>query len=472
MLFSTVVIFTLVFFMQNCAQQSSTSTLVTETAIPLVIVSSTTAGINLTESATTSFAISLNSAPNSDVTMTATSNNTNIATVLPTSLNFTPSNWNSAQNITLTAVEDDNIENEDTTITVVSPGLPTLTLTVHITDNDSLALHTNVNAVTLNENANNTFTISLSAQPSASVVVNINSSNTNAAIVTPSSLIFTSANWNTPQSVTISGVDDVNVTDDDVSVAVQSSGLTSLNVNTHVIDDDILSIVSDLTTINVNEGATSSLGIKLNAQPPANTTVALMTNDNTAATVTPASLVFTPTNWSTYQYAVISGVPDFDTSNESASLILTNSAMPNKTITIAVTDTTPIPIALGNPCTADNTCASGFCTDGVCCEARCGGTCEKCNLTARLGHCDAIPAGIDLDAECTNMLASTCQRTGQCTGARSCALYAAGTICTAAFCSGDTAVNADTCDGSGTCVDNGSVSCGAGNCHVANGQCR
>lgn len=470
MLFVTFTISMLIFFMQNCAPQSKSSPPVTDIAIPLVIVGSTTADINLTESTSINFAIRLNSVPSTDITMTATSNNNNIVTVLPTSLSFTPSNWNVAQNITLTAVEDDNTQNEETTITVMSTGLPPLTLTVHITDNDSLALFTTVNTVTLNENANNTFAISLSAQPSTSVSVNIISPNTDAATVSPSSMTFTPANWNTPQTVTVTGVNDVDVTDEVVSLSVESAGLTSLNVSAHVIDDDILTIITDLTTINVNEGATASLGIKLNAQPPANTTVALATNDSTAATVSPTTLVFTPANWSTYQYAVISGVPDFDTSSESVSLMLTNATVPNKNLTITVNDTTPVTIALGNPCAADNTCASGFCTDGVCCEARCGGTCEKCNLVGRLGRCDAIPAGVDPDAECATMAVSTCLRTGECSGARSCALYAAGTICTAAFCSGDTAINADTCNGSGTCIDNGSVSCGTGGC--SSGQCQ
>lgn len=468
--FSTFAISAVAFFMQNCAQSSSTSAVV-ETATPVVIVSSTTADINLAEGSTADFAISLNASPSASVSMTATSSNSSIATAVPASLSFTPSNWNVPQTITLTGTEDDNTVNEDATVTVVSLGLPTVTLNIHVTDNDTLALHTSVSTVNLNENATTTFTVKLSAQPSSSVTVNLSSPDTVAALVSPASMTFTPANWNTPQTATVTGVDDVDITDEAVSLAVASPGLTTLNVSAQVVDDDILTIVTDLTTVAVSEGATASLGVKLSAQPPANTNVALASLDTGAATVSPSTLSFTPANWSTYQYAVISGVADADTANETTSLQLTSTAVPNKNVAVNVTDTTPITLPLGNYCATDSACASGFCSDGVCCESRCGGTCEKCNQTSRFGRCDPIAANVDPDAECSTMSASTCQRTGQCSGSRSCALYPSGTICNAAVCSGGNSYPADTCNGSGTCVDSGMVACNFIGCNPADGLC-
>lgn len=469
-IFSAFAISGLAFFMQNCAQSSSTQPVV-ETATPVVIVSSTTASINLAEGATANFAITLNTPPAASVSMTATSNNINVATAVPASLSFTPSNWNVPQTITLSGIEDDNTANEETTVTVISPGLPTVTLTINVTDNDTLALHTSVSTVNLNENANTTFTVNLSAQPSASVTVNLSSPDTVAALVSPASMTFTPANWNTPQTATVTGVEDVDVTDEVVSLTIASTGLTTLNVSANVVDNDILTIVTDLAAIAVNEGATASLGVKLGAQPPANTSVALASIDTGAATVSPSTLNFTPANWSTYQYAVISGVADPDTSNETTSLQLTSAAVPNKNVAVNVSDTTPITIPNGNFCATDSVCASGYCTDGVCCEARCGGTCEKCNQPNRFGRCDPIAANVDPDNECSTMAASTCQTTGQCSGNRSCALYASGTVCVAASCSGNTFNAADTCSGNGTCIDNGSVSCGVFGCNPSNGQC-
>ena len=52
-----------------------------------------------------------------------------------------------------------------------------------------------------------TFTVVLDAQPDSDVVLTITSSDTGEATVT-SSLTFTSANWDTAQVVTVTGVDD------------------------------------------------------------------------------------------------------------------------------------------------------------------------------------------------------------------------------------------------------------------------
>ncbi|MCX7998889.1 MAG: hypothetical protein N3A69_08055, partial [Leptospiraceae bacterium] len=53
------------------------------------------------------------------------------------------------------------------------------------------------------------FAISLRARPTSNVTISISSSNTAEGTVSPSSLTFTSANWNNLQVVTITGVDDL-----------------------------------------------------------------------------------------------------------------------------------------------------------------------------------------------------------------------------------------------------------------------
>lgn len=56
------------------------------------------------------------------------------------------------------------------------------------------------------------FTVSLSSEPAANVEIAIESSNTAEGTVDPTSITFTPANWDTPQAITVTGVDD---TDDD-----------------------------------------------------------------------------------------------------------------------------------------------------------------------------------------------------------------------------------------------------------------
>jgi hypothetical protein len=43
--------------------------------------------------------------------------------------------------------------------------------------------------------------------------------------------------------------------------------------------------------------------------------------------------------------------------------------------------------ALGAACGANTDCASGFCTDSVCCDSACGQPCYSCAQQAAMGHC-------------------------------------------------------------------------------------
>lgn len=127
----------------------------------------------------------------------------------------------------------------------------------------------------------------------------------------------------------------------------------------------------------------------------------------------------------------------------------------------------------GQACSKASECQTGFCVDGVCCNDACTGECRACvaakTSTSADGTCGDILGGIDPDGECVDMGATSCSTTGECSGAGSCALYGAGTVCVPASCSGNTAVLANTCDGIGNCIDNGVTNCAPYFC--GNGAC-
>ena len=53
-----------------------------------------------------------------------------------------------------------------------------------------------------------TFTVALNSQPDANVTIQFSSSDTTEGTVTPASVTFTTSDWDTPQTVTVTGVDD------------------------------------------------------------------------------------------------------------------------------------------------------------------------------------------------------------------------------------------------------------------------
>jgi hypothetical protein len=107
------------------------------------------------------------------------------------------------------------------------------------------------------------FTVVLNSEPAADVTIGIYCNDTNEATVSPSSLVFTPANWDTPQTVTVSGVDDSVVdgnqdckivTDPAVSSDPDYSGLDADDVSCTNIDDDAATN-ADLTNITLNSGS-------------------------------------------------------------------------------------------------------------------------------------------------------------------------------------------------------------------------
>jgi hypothetical protein len=120
------------------------------------------------------------------------------------------------------------------------------------------------------------------------------------------------------------------------------------------------------------------------------------------------------------------------------------------------------PCGQGLGCLASSDCTTGYCADGVCCNAVCTGQCHACTSAKTglaTGTCGNIKDGTDPDNECPNAVASTCLTSGMCQSG-ACAYWPSGTVCGAASCTGSTASPADTCSGSGTCVDGGQVACG------------
>ena len=84
-----------------------------------------------------------------------------------------------------------------------------------------------------------TFTVVLDAQPTSDVVISVTSADTSEVTVSPATLTFTNANWDTPQTVTITGVNDSLV-----------DGNQTTNVTVSVVDassDNAYDSVADST---------------------------------------------------------------------------------------------------------------------------------------------------------------------------------------------------------------------------------
>ena len=92
------------------------------------------------------------------------------------------------------------------------------------------------------------FTVNLVSQPTANVVISVSSSDATEGIISPSSLIFTSSDWNISKTVNVTGIDD-DVVDGDVVYSVLLGVASSDDVRYNGLDP------KDVLVINIDNDA-------------------------------------------------------------------------------------------------------------------------------------------------------------------------------------------------------------------------
>ena len=183
----------------------------------------------------------LNSQPSADVSVGLSSSDTTEGTVAPTNLLFTAGNWNVAQTVTVTGVDDLIVDGNVAYSIVTAPatssdsnysGVNASDVGVSNSDNDTAGITVSPIAglVTTEAGGTATFTVVLNSQPSADVSVGLSSSDTTEGSVAPTVVLFTAGNWNVAQTVTVSGVDDL-IVDGAVSYSIVTAPATSADSN-------------------------------------------------------------------------------------------------------------------------------------------------------------------------------------------------------------------------------------------------
>src|SRR5262249_38705017 len=111
-------------------------------------------------------------------------------------------------------------------------GLDASDVSVTNLDNDTAGITVNptTGLVTTGSSGTATFTVVLNSQPTASVTIGLYSSDTTEGTVSPSSLVFDAGNWNVPQTVTVTGVDDF-VVDGDIAYTIVTAPAVSADPN-------------------------------------------------------------------------------------------------------------------------------------------------------------------------------------------------------------------------------------------------
>ncbi|HYE04180.1 MAG TPA: cadherin-like domain-containing protein [Planctomycetota bacterium] len=293
------------------------------------------AAVATTEPATGgSFTVALTSRPSGNVTVAVASGAPTQGTVSPSTLTFTPALYNTVQTVTVTPVDDDRVEAPavwSVTLSAFSgdSGYNGLTGTKSVTANDNDVadiIATAVGGPTTEAGGSRVFSVRLNSQPSAAVAIGLASTDLTEGTVLPPALGFAPANWNVPQLVTVTGVDD-DVDDGDIAynasaadAAVTSADATynqpagfGFDVAVTNSDDDTAGIRVTPTAglVTSESGATASFTVVLDSEPTTDVVIATIVSSAAAeGTAAPSSLTFTAANWDTPQTVTVTGKPD------------------------------------------------------------------------------------------------------------------------------------------------------------------
>ena len=166
--------------------------------------------------------ISLKSAPTADVTIAISTSGGNDIGIVTAFLTFTAANWQVQQSVTLNAINDAIFEGTEAfTVTVTATstdaaynGLSS-DVPVTVTDNDPPppvpgldVVQSGGSNVVIEGGAGDTLVIALHSAPTADVTITIWTAGVNDVGLTPTLLTFTTANWQTQQTFSLSAIND------------------------------------------------------------------------------------------------------------------------------------------------------------------------------------------------------------------------------------------------------------------------
>ncbi len=205
------------------------------------------AGLVTTEAGgTAQFQVVLNTAPLANVVVGISSGDpTEGAPSLP-SLTFTPTDWNVPQTVTIVGMNDDERDGDVAYTIITAPAVsgdanyqgvnaPDVSVTNRDDDTPGFAVTPTSGLTTTEAGGTAQFTVALLGRPTADVTIPLTSSDLTEGTVDPASLTFTIADWNTPQTVTVTGVDDLDA-DGDILYTIVLGQATSTDAGYNGLD--------------------------------------------------------------------------------------------------------------------------------------------------------------------------------------------------------------------------------------------
>ena len=344
------------------------------------------------DAAGVSYTVKLTSEPAGDVTVTISGHSGTDLSIASAALSeddeltFTASNWSTAQTVTVKAAQDgDAVQDDEVTLlhVISSTGdatyhaLADQSVTVSITEDDEVGVSIDPTTQTVTEGSSSSYTVVLTSQPAGDVTIAITGhANTDLGIASAGlnaddELTFTTSNWNTAQTVTVTASqDDDALQDADVALAhgIRSTddpaydALADQTVTVSITEKDAVGVAIDPTALTVVEGdaAGVSYTVKLTSEPAGDVTVTISGHADTDLTLSGAGLTsnvltFTASNWSTAQTVTVKAAQDGDAAQDADVTLLhaisstddpAYDALADQTVTVSITEKDAVGVSI------------------------------------------------------------------------------------------------------------------------------
>ena len=211
--------------------------------------------VSVEEGGTGSYTVVLESAPTETVTVTlTTSGDVDDLEIGPATLEFNADNWSIAKTVEIQSIADFDAVDEVVTVTHAVTGgdygsnrVTADPVTVTVTDNDERGLElAPPESIAFDEGQSATYTVVLKTLPTGTVTVRPAVDDNPDVTVEPSSLTFTTSNYDEPQTVTVAARVDANDLDDRATVTHAVSGADYGSNN--VVGPDLAVNVTDVSS--------------------------------------------------------------------------------------------------------------------------------------------------------------------------------------------------------------------------------
>jgi len=280
--------------------------------------------------ASATFTVALQAQPAADVTLPLSSSDTTEGVVAPAQLVFTATDWSTPQTVTVAGQNDDLVDGNqifrvdftaatsaDAAFNGLKPASPWFT---NLDEDTAALVVTPLSGGVSEAGTTATFTVRLSAAPTADVTLPMSVSDATEAALSDAALVFSTTDWATPQTVTVTGQND-DIADGDqpftVSFAPTEStdgtfgGLVTLQLSAVNLDNDSAGYRLTNPSGALSEaGAQATATIALTSQPTANVSFSMSVDKPAEASVLTGPLTFTPTNWATPQTVKLKGLDE------------------------------------------------------------------------------------------------------------------------------------------------------------------